>query len=109
MKKTMTDYVNALSDQDFEILEDIFENKFLKFRMVYDIISGYSEYISNLKYKKTKKEILKIEVTINTKNIDDIMSEIISYISENDIDNVLICNEGNVVKIEISKDETEHK
>ena len=106
MKNTMTDYVAALSDQDFEILEDIFENKYLKFITLYNIINSYSDYISNLKYKKTKKEILKIEVVINKKNIDDVMEEINDYISSEDIDNVLICNEGNVIKIEIEKDES---
>ena len=58
MKKSMPEYIKALSDDKFEILQEIFENKYFKFLQLYWLIRQYSDYISSLKYKSTKRETI---------------------------------------------------
>ena len=107
MKKSMPEYIATLSDDDFEILEEIFEDKYQKFLDVYWLIRDYSEYITTLKYKKTKKEILKIEFTVTKISVDKVMDQINSNIKSGS--NILVTNDGKVIKIEITKDESVSK
>lgn len=107
MKKSMPEYIATLSDNDFEILEEIFEDKYKKFLDVYWLIRDYSDYITTLKYKKTKKDILKIEFTITKLSVNKVMEGINSNIKSGS--NILVTNDGKTIKIEITKDESVSK
>ena len=104
MKKSMTEYISLLSEDDFEILEEIFEDKYKKFVSIYWMLCDYSEYITSLKYKKTKKDTLKIEVTLSS-NIDKLINNINSKISD---DNLISVDkeDDNVIRIKIVKEES---
>ena len=104
MKKSMSEYIAILSESNYEILEEIFEDKYKKFISIYWLIRDYSDYITSLKYKKTKKDILKIEITLTKNNIDKVMKKIKSDINSDS--NVLVSNEGKIIKIEITKEES---
>ena len=104
MKKSMPEYIKALSDDKFEILQEIFENKYFKFLQLYWLIRQYSDYISSLKYKSTKKDKLKINMTLNELDIEEVMNDL--RIDIEDKDNILVWNEENIIHIEITKDES---
>ena len=103
----MPEYIAIMSECDFTILEEIFEDKFNKFREVYWLIRDYSDYITSLKYKKTKKEKLKIEFTLAKLDIGKVVNQINSKIEDDS--NILVTTEGKIIKIEISKDESVSK
>ena len=73
---------------------------------MYWLLKDYSDYIVSLKYKKTKKEILKIELVIAKLKIDKVLNEINSNITKKLTKNILVSNDGNVIKIEISENES---
>ena len=104
MKKSMPEYIATLSDNDFEILEEIFEDKYKKFLDLYWLIRDFSDYITSLKYKKTKKDILKIEFTITKIKVSDVLEKINSNINSDS--GILVTNEGKIIKVEIIRDET---
>lgn len=73
MKKSITDYLYALSEADFDNLKDIMSDKYRKFIRVYWLLKDYSDNITFLKYKeKSNKDKLKISVTFS--GINDIES-----------------------------------
>lgn len=103
MKKTMTEYISALSANSFEILEKIFEKKYQKFLAFYWMLKDYSDYIFSLQYKDTDDDVLKIEVGISGVDIDNVMSNLHNSISSEC--NVLIYNKKKKIYVEITKDE----
>lgn len=103
MKKTMTEYISALSGSNCDVLEKIIDKKYRKFITLYWLLKEYSNYISVLKYKDTADDILKIEVQLNGVDIDSVMENLQSNIP---VDlSVLIYNEKKKIHIEITKDE----
>lgn len=103
MKKSMPAYVAALSEDSFNILEEIFEDKYQKFIEFYWLIREYSDFITKLKYKKTKKEILKISIRLEGIDIDNVYDDLIDQISERD--NIEITKSDEEIHLEIHKDE----
>ena len=68
MKKSMTDYLYALSENDEEVLYEIIGTKYRKFIRVYWLLKEFSDNITFLKYKeKTEKNKLKISVSFSEK------------------------------------------
>ena len=65
MKKSLTDYISALTGTSTEMFEDLIENKFRKFLKFFEIVKDYSEYIKKLDYEVSDKDalIVKIEFT----------------------------------------------
>lgn len=104
MKKSMPEYIATLSDNDFDILEEIFLDKYDKFLNVYWLIRDYSDYITTLKYKKTSKETLKIEFTVTKLSVDKVINEINSNIKSDS--NVEVSKDSKIIKIKITKDES---
>ena len=104
MNKSMTDYISSLSENDYEILEEIFEDKYRKFVSLYWLICDYSEYITSLEYKKTKKETLKINITMSSK-VDKLVKKINSNIPTDGQLNMDV--DGNTIIIEITKEESD--
>ncbi len=104
MKKSMSEYVTALSDNNFDILEEIFTNKYRKFVQLYWLINGYSDYITSLSYKETKKEILKVDLTLTKLKVNNVMEELSKSIPDDS--DILIWNEKKIIHIEITKNES---
>ena len=64
MKKSMTDYLYALSENSYDDLYDIMSKKYRKFIRIYWLLKDYSDNIIMLKYKeKSESDKLKISVT----------------------------------------------
>lgn len=67
MKESLTDYATALSGTDISVLEDIIENKYLKFKKFFDLIRAHTDDIKSLQYEFDEKDVLKTEVTFKKK------------------------------------------
>ena len=105
MKKKMTAYMSILSEGDFSIFEEIITNKYRKFIEFFWLLKEYSDNISALKYKDSPKNVLKIEVTMASINIDEVLQDMQEKITDNE--NILIYNNGKKINIEIKKEECE--
>lgn len=108
MKKNIPTYMLILSEDNFEVLEEIFERSYSKFIFLYWLICDYSDSIEEIKYKNKNKEydILKIEITFAPKtNIKKIIEEINSSIEDEENVSVSIKRQKNIINIEISKAE----
>lgn len=103
MKKSIPEYINVLSEDNYEIFEEIFINKYRKFMYLYWLITDFDEYIDTLKYKTTKKDKLKIVMYLKDIDTDYVLSRLQDK-SSND-ENVLIYIEDDKIKIEIIKEE----
>lgn len=103
MKKNMPEYITTLSDNNYEILEEIFEDKYHKFTQLYWLLKEYSDSITSLKYKSTDKDVLKIHMTVEGLDNDEVVDEIRNNIGEDC--NVDIWNDGDIIHIKITKDE----
>jgi hypothetical protein len=103
MKKTMTEYISVLSDNDFLVLEDIIGNKYRKFLTLYWMLKDYSDYIYSLKYKESKHDILKIEVCFSNIKTEKVLNKLHKKIPDNYT--ILIYDKKEKIYIEISKEE----
>lgn len=104
MKKNIPTFINELSDNKFEVLEDIFENKFFKFRKLYWALCDYSEYITSLKYNETSSDTLSVKVKcIEDGNTKDVINEITSCIND---ECITVSKNKNGLTIEIMLDES---
>ena len=73
MKKSITDYLYALSEDSYDNLFEIMNGKYRKFIRIYWLLKDYSDNITFLKYKdKSDKDKLQISATFS--GIDDIPS-----------------------------------
>ena len=79
MKKSLTDYISALTGTSTEMFEDLIGNKFRKFLKFFEIVKDYSEYIKKLDYEVSDKDalIVKIEFTkdVSLDDKKDLISE----------------------------------
>jgi len=107
MEKKISDYVQALSSSDFDILEEIFLKKYRKFLRFYYIIEDHSDVITSIEYKKCEENKLKVAFSVSEskKSVNKILKELEE--SLNDDEDVLIHNKKNIITIEITKDESE--
>src|SRR5574344_2114725 len=103
MKKTMVEYISVLSENKIDLLEEIIKHKYKKFTELYWMLKDYSNYISSLKYKSTKKEILKIEVKFSGIDVEKILTDLNNSIPEGS--SALIWNKGKTIIMEITKKE----
>ena len=104
MKKSMVDYLYALSENSYDVLYEIMSSKYRKFIRVYWLLKDYSEYIVVLKYKeKTEKEKLKITVTFSGIDVDDVADKLKASIDKSD--EIKIKVDKNSIDIDIHKDE----
>ena len=100
MKKTMVEYISVLSENKMDLLEEIINHKYKKFTELYWMLKEYSNYISSLKYKSTKKEILKIEVKFSGIDVEKILTDLNNSIPEGS--SALIWNKGKTIFMEKS-------
>ena len=105
MKKSMTDYLCMLSDNNYDTLYEIIRLKYRKFIRIYWLLKDYSENITVLKYKeKTDKDRLKITVSFSDIDMDSVANKIRSCI-DNDSDEIYIDIHKNDIDIDIFKNE----
>ena len=79
MKKSISEYINALSDGDFDILEEIFCEKYNQMLDLYWLIREYSDVTSSLTYNRCEEsEVLKIEMTLVNVKPKDVIKAISS-------------------------------
>lgn len=104
MKKSMVDYLYALSENSYDTLYEIMSSKYRKFIRVYWLLKDYSDYIIALKYKeKTEKEKLKITVTFSGIDVDEVADKLKADL--NPSDEVKIKVDKNNIDIDIHRDE----
>ena len=107
MKKSITDYLYALSEDSYENLYEIINNKYRKFIRIYWLLKDYSDYITFLKYKeKSEKDKLQISVTFSgIDNIDELASKLRTCID--DSEEIYIGVHKNNIDIDILKSEVD--
>jgi len=105
MKKSMTNYLYALSEDDMDVLYEIIAMKYRKFIRLYWLLKDFSDNIIKLKYKeKTELNVLKIVVVFSNIDVDKICKKLNSNLD--DSDNITIESTKNEINIKILKDET---
>ena len=67
MKASLSEYMKALSGDQFSILEEIIQHKYRKFMSFFDLINEYSDDIESMKYNFTDQNTLDIELSMKTK------------------------------------------
>jgi len=107
MERNLATYIKVLSDDDYDIFEDIFLEKYRKFIYLYNIINRYSDIITKLKYEMSDNDILKIEFSVSKKKTSDILSEIQNYTDSESSMGCKYWNKGKSIFIELTKDESE--
>lgn len=106
MKKSMTNYLYALSEDDMDVLYEIIAMKYRKFIRLYWLLKDFSDNIIKLKYKeKTDLNVLKIVVVFSNIDVDKICKKLTSNLD--DSDNITIESTKNEINIKILKDEAE--
>lgn len=102
MKQNMPEYITVLSDNNYDVFEEIFLDKYEKFIELFWLIKNFSDNTKTLKYKTTKKNILKIELVVENISAKEVLSSIkkkikgrdnIKAVLKNDVINIEICSE----------------
>lgn len=105
MKSDIPEFVKVISENDYDIFEEIFTKKYRKFLKLYWIIKDYAKNIVNLKYKSTNDDALKITMTLANIDIDKVLDKMTKKVHKSK--NVKIWNEKKVIHIKISNDDEE--
>lgn len=85
MKKSMSDYLNAMTSGKLENFENIISHQYRKFKKFYYMIKDYSESITKVKYEFLDKHTLNVSLTFETKRrLSDIKKELESSIEGTD-------------------------
>lgn len=72
MKESLTDYASELSGSDISVLEDIIENKYLKFKTFFELLRPHTHDIKKFDYEFGEKDTLSVSVTFKKKvTLDD--------------------------------------
>lgn len=105
MKRNMPTFINVISESKFEILEEIIDSKYSQFTTFYWLLRNYSDSITKLKYKESKKKnTLKIDISLSNIKLDTVIKEINKCLEKEDIDNdITLVKEGKVIHVEITK------
>ena len=98
MTKSMTSYINALTEDDYDLFEDIFINKYKKFSCFYWLICDFNDYIDNLHYNQSDSDTLNIDITMSSK-----VKKLVEKINEQIDDGISVSYKGKIVNIEITK------
>ena len=106
MKRNMPEYISVLSDNNYEIFEEIFNDKYKNFIEMYWLIRNFSDNTKSLKYKTTKKNILKIELVVENIDTKKVLSSIKKKIKDKNNINVEI-KDDDIIKIEIYSENVE--
>lgn len=106
MKKSITNYLYALSEDDMDILYEIIAMKYRKFIQLYWLLKDFSNNIIKLKYKeKTEKNILKIVVGFSDINVNNVVDRLQNEINKSSDRDIAVELSDSEIIIVISKDE----
>ena len=104
MQKTLPGYINSLTGDNYDILEDIFLHKYRKFMMLYHIISEYAEMIECVGYvDNDDDDILDIKMVVNTVQEAKYVFDKIMTCCKKDIE---FARRGNKIFIKVFKKES---
>lgn len=79
MKKSLTDYATALSGSDFDVLETLINDKYLKLRKFFKLLKPYTDDIKAIEYVvNDEKDTLHAKITFKKKVSLDDKKELIS-------------------------------
>jgi len=78
LERTIPSYMQSACSGDFEILEEIFEDKYSEFLDCYWLLKEYTEFITDFVYERNKKDL---EINISFKDLK--ISEVLSGLKEN--------------------------
>lgn len=85
MKKSMTDYLYALTENGYDDLYNIISQKYRKFIRIYWLLKDYTDNIIMLKYKeKSEKDKLKITVTFSGIDVEEVANKLRLRIDDSD-------------------------
>ena len=98
--KSMPEYIDELSGNDFEVLEEIFLQKYQAFIQLYWLLNDYSENIKNLTYNRESDEL---NISFKATGINP--DELIGYLSGGDNENVEISKDKKWICIIIHNEE----
>lgn len=112
MKKSMSEYIKTLSENDFSILEEIIQCKYRKFIKLYWMLRDHSDLIVDMNYDTNQLDnsnTLLINLKVSDKNIEKLYSKIEKYVYKNDEEQISIDMNKNkgFIYIEIFKNESE--
>ena len=83
MKKSLTDYISALTGTSVETFEDLIGNKYRKFLNFFEIVKDYSEYIKTMEYEFTENgDTLSVKITFTKDVALDDKKELINEMKE---------------------------
>jgi hypothetical protein len=94
LERTIPSYIESACSGDFEILEEIFEDKYSEFLDCYWLLKEYTEFITSLDYERNKKNL---ELNVSFKDLK--ISDVVEGLKENipDGKNVDISSKNKVV------------
>ena len=107
MHSSMPAYITELSDNDFDILEEIFIDKYQKFIQLYWLLKEYSDNIARLQYNNSDKNELNISMKVVNIKPDVIISELSENIDDGD--DIKIYNNKKIIQICIKDSEDEEE
>lgn len=107
MHSSMPAYITELSDNDFDILEEIFIDKYQKFIQLYWLLKEYSDNIARLQYNNSDKNELNISMKVVNIKPDVIISELSENIDDGD--DITIYNNKKIIQICIKDSEDEEE
>lgn len=67
MKKEMSDYINGMTENNLETLEQIITLQYRKFIQFYKLVEEYSGIITKVKYEFISPSSLDVLLVLNTK------------------------------------------
>lgn len=105
MKKSMTEYISALTANNYERLEELISNKYRKFVTLYWLICDYSNYITLFEYKDTEHDKLKIKLKLAGIDVNSVYEHLNAQIDDNESISIKLSSDG-VMHIQIYKDES---
>ena len=106
MKKSMTDYLYALSENNCDELYEILCHNYRKFIRIYWLLKEFSENIIFLKCKeKTENDKLKISISFSGIKANDVADKL--RLSITNSDEIEISTHKDKMEIEIHKKEFE--
>ena len=97
MNSSMPDYITELSGNNFDILEEIFIDKYQKFIQLYWLLKAFSDNISKLQYNDSAKNELNISMKVNNIKPDIIIKEMSENIDDGD--DIRIWNNKRLIQI----------
>lgn len=104
MKKSYTDYLNELSGNRMDVLEELISEKFFEFKRFYQMISEHSSDIAHVSYRFQEERTdnsLNVDITINP-DVD--ADEFINIVQECLLDdyNIYMDHDGQVIYCSIA-------